>query len=161
MVLVLGTPAFAHEADLSGPHTHRNLPGVVTKFASGLMFFEIQGPSGSKVQTRSVSVKKAERMGLHQTKVGDEVIVTVDESNVIIDIHDKSGPLHGHRVLVGQLDYADPFWEVIEIHTSEGVESFAVDPVAVSKIGGLKQGAYVRAELDEANVLIDVHPYHD
>jgi hypothetical protein len=123
------------------------------------MFLEIQGP-GVNLQPRPVSVNKADRMGLHEAKVGDEVIVTVDEANVLLDIHDKSGPIHGHRILVGNLAYADPFWEVVEVFTSEGLESFAVDPAAGSKLSGLTEGALVRAELDEANVLIDIHPYH-
>jgi hypothetical protein len=92
--------------------------------------------------------------------VGDKVIVTLDESNVLLDIHDPSRPAHGHRILVGNLAYADPVWEVVEIFTSEGLESFSVDPLTSSKLGVLQEGALVRAELDEANVLIDIHPYH-
>jgi hypothetical protein len=124
------------------------------------MFIEIQGPSGVKLSPRWVSVKKAERMGLHQAKVGDEVIVTLDESNVLLDIHDPSHPIHRHRILVGNLAYADPFWEVVEIFTSEGLESFSVDPSAGSKLNALKEGSLVRAELDESNVMVDIHPYH-
>ncbi len=160
VLLLLGSPAFAHEADLSGPHTHRDLTAVITKIDSGLMYLEIQGSPGEQLRPRSVSVSKADRMGLHHAKVGDEVRITVDEANIILDIHDKSGPIHGHRLLVGNLAYADPLWEVVEIFTSEGLESFAVDPIAGSKLSGLTEGALVRAELDEANVLIDIHPYH-
>ena len=62
--------------------------------------------------------------------------------------------------MVGNLAYADPFWEVIEVFTSEGLESFAVDSAAGSKLSVLKEGTLVRIELDEANVLIDIHPFH-
>lgn len=158
--LLLGSPAVAHDADLSGPYSHRNVPATIAKIESGLMYLEIQGSSGVKVSLRAVSVKKAERMGLHQAKVGNEVIVTVDESNVLLDIHDRSRPIHGHRILVGNLAYADPFWEVVELFTSKGLESFSVDASAGSKLGALEAGALVRAELDEANMLIDIHPYH-
>ena len=160
LLLVLGPPAFAHEADLGGPHTHRDLTAVITKISSGLMFLEVQGSPGLSLRPRFVSIKKAERMGLHQAKVGDQVMVTVDESNVLLDIHDTSRPIHGHRLLVGNLAYADPFWEVIELFTSEGLETFAVDPAAGSKLSGLKEGTLVRVELDEANVLIDIHQFH-
>ena len=95
-----------------------------------------------------------------EAKVGDKVIVTLDESNVLLDIHDPSRPVQGHRILVGNLAYADPVWEVVEIFTSKGLESFSVDPLTSSKLGVLQEGALVRAELDEANVLIDIHPYH-
>lgn len=99
-------------------------------------------------------------MGLYQAKVGDEVIVTLDESNVLLDIHDPSRPIHRHRVLFGNLAYVDSFWEVVEIFTGEGLESFSVDSLTSSKLGTLKEGALVRAELDEANVMVDIHPYH-
>ena len=66
----------------------------------------------------------------------------------------------GHRILAGNLAYADPFWEVVEIFTSKGLESFSVDPSAGSKLNVLAEGALVRAELDEANVVVDIHPYH-
>ena len=159
-VLLLASQAGAHDADLSGPHSHKNVPATITKIESGLMHLGIQGSSGEKVSLRSVSVKKAERMGLHQAKVGDEVIVTLDESNVLLDIHDPSRPIHGHRILVGNLAYADPVWEVVELFTSEGLESFSVDALAGSKLSAIKEGALVRVELDESNVLIDIHPYH-
>lgn len=162
LFLFLGSPAVAHDFDLSGPHSHRNVPATITKIESGLMYFEIRGSSGEKLSPRPrwVSVKKAERMGLHQAKVGDEVIVTVDESNVLLDIHNPTGPIHGHRIVVGNLAYADPFWEVVELFTSKGLESFSVDTLAGSKLSGLQEGALVRVELDEANVLIDIHSYH-
>lgn len=156
----LGPLAVAHDLDLSGPHSHRSVPATITKIESGLMFLDIQGASKERLSPRSVSLKKAERMGLHEAKVGEEVIVTLDESNVLLDIHDPSRPIHGHRVLVGNLAYADPFWEVVEIFTSEGLESFSVDTLVGTKLGALPEGALVRAELDEANVLIDIHPYH-
>jgi hypothetical protein len=158
--LLPGSPAVAHEADLGGPHSHKDLPGTISKIEAGLMYIEIQGASGEKLRPRPVSIKKAERMGLHQSKVGDKVIVTLDESNVLLDIHDPSRPVHGHRMVVGNLAYADPLWEVVEIFTSKGLESFSVDPLTSSKLGVLQEGALVRAELDEAGVLIDIHPYH-
>lgn len=160
LLVLVGSPVVAHDVDLSGPHTHRSVPATITKIESGLMFLEIQGDSGEKVSPRSVSVKKAERMGVHQPKVGDKVVVTVDESNALLDIHDPSRPIQGHRILIGNLAYADPFWEVVEILTSRGLESFSVDPMAGTKLSTLPEGALVRAELDEANVLVDIHPYH-
>lgn len=160
LFLLLGSLAIAHDSDLSGPYSHKNVPATIAKIESGLMYLQIQGSSGGKVSLRAVSVKKAERVGLHQAKVGDEVIVTLDEANVILDIHDRSGPIHGHRILVGNVAYVDPFWEVVEVFTSKGLESFSVDPLAGSKLRPLKEGTLVRAELDEANVLIDIHPYH-
>jgi len=63
--LLLGSPAVAHDADLHGPYSHRNVPATITKIGSGLMYLEIQGSSAQKLSPRWDSVKKAERMGLH------------------------------------------------------------------------------------------------
>ncbi len=159
LILLLGLPAYGHEADLAGPHTHRDITAVITKIQSGLMFLELKDVKRA-LRPRAVSINKAERMGLHKAKVGDEVLVTVDEGNMLLDVHEKGGPIAGHRLIVGELIYADPFWEVIEVATLQGDESFAVDSAAGSKLSVLKEGALIRAELDEANVVIDIHSFH-
>jgi hypothetical protein len=99
-------------------------------------------------------------MGLHEAKPGDEVVLTIDESNVLLDLHKKGVQPAGHRLVIGALSYADPFWEVIEITTSGGKQSFAVDTGAGSKLSVLQEGKPVRAELDEGNIVIDIHPFH-
>ncbi len=159
LVLLVGLPAYGHEADLSGPHTHKQLTAVITKIQSGLMFLEAKDVK-HVLRPRAVSINKAERMGLHKARVGDEVVITVDEGNILLDVHEKGGPIAGHRLVIGELTYADPFWEVISVATLEGDESFAVDPAAGSKLNVLKEGALVRVELDEANVVIDIHSFH-
>jgi len=153
------SPVTSHEADQAGPTTHRQLPAVVTKIQSGVVFLKPQNPS-HELRNRVVSMKKAERMGLAAVKVGDEVLLTVDEENLLLDIHSKGMPEAGHRLIVGKLSYADPFWEVIQLSTSEGTQMFAVESEAGSKLGVLKEGARVRAELDEDSVVVDIHPLH-
>jgi hypothetical protein len=65
---------------------------------------------------------------------------------------------HGDgRLLTGKLSYADPFWEVIELSTADGTKSFAVDSVAGSKLSALKEGSPVRLEMDEDNMVINIH----
>lgn len=149
----------SHEADQAGPTTHRQLPAVITKIQSGIMFLKPENPSYES-RPRVVSMKKAERMGLAKAKVGDEVLLTVGEENVLLDIHLKGMPEAGHRLVVGKLSYSDPLWEVIEISTGEGTQAFAVEPEAGSKLSVLKEGDRVRAELDEDNVVVDIHPLH-
>jgi predicted RNA-binding protein len=41
-----------------------------------------------------------------------------------------------------------------------GSESFAVDIMAGSKLSVLSEGKVVRVELDEDNIVIDIHPSH-
>jgi hypothetical protein len=151
-----GTLTFAHEADQPGPHTHKQLTTTVEKVESGLMFFK---PTAG-LRHRAVSLHKAERMGLQEAKAGDEVILVIDESNVLIDLHKKGMAPAGHRLIAGKLTYADPFWEVIEITNAEGKQTLAVDDAAASKLSVLKEGKLVRAELDEDNMVVDIHPTH-
>jgi hypothetical protein len=99
-------------------------------------------------------------MGLEGARIGDEVTLTVDENNALLDIHKKGVDPAGHSLLTGKLTYADPFWEVVELSTADGTKSFAVDSVAGSKLSALKEGSPVRLELDEDNMVIDIHPSH-
>lgn len=152
-------PGAAHEADQPGPHTHKQLPVVVTKIDGGIVFVSPQSPK-YELQHRAISVKKAERLGLHEIKVGDELTFMVDESNVLVDAHKTGSPGAGHRLVDGKLNYADPFWGVVKVSTPEGVNSFAVDSLAGSKLSVLKEGTPVRLELDEDNMVIDIHRTH-
>jgi hypothetical protein len=156
VVLFLSYPAIGHEADQGGPGTHRQVTTAIEKIESGLMFFKpVAG-----LRHRAVSVKKAERMGLHEAKPGDEVTLLLDESNVLLDLHKKGTEPAGHRLITGKLGYVDPFWDVIELNTRDGKESFMVDSLAASKLSVLSEGKIVRAELDEDNIVIDIHPSH-
>lgn len=146
------SPAFSREADQANLSTHKHLATTVEKVQSGLVFFK---PTAG-LQDRAVSVHKAERMGLYQAKQGDEVILVIDESNMLIDLHKKGVPPGGHRLIAGKLTYADPFWEVIEITNAEGKQTFAMDEAAGSKLSMLPEGKLVRAELNEDNMVVDI-----
>jgi hypothetical protein len=156
MVMCLAVPAMSHESDLAGPNTHKEISATVEKVVSGLMYVK----PAAGLPHRAISLKKAERMGLHEARPGDEVILIVDESNVLIDLHKKGTQPAGHRLVIGTLSYADPFWEVIELSTPQGKENFAVDAMAGSKLSILPEGKPVRAELDEDNIVIDIHRSH-
>ncbi|WP_455387945.1 hypothetical protein [Petrachloros mirabilis] len=149
-----GSVTFAREAGQAKLPTHRHITTTVEKVQSGLVFFT---PTAG-LQDRAVSVHKAERMGLYQAKEGDEVILVIDESNMLIDLHKKGNPRAGHRVIAGKLTYADPFWEVIDITNAEGKQTLAMDEAAGSKLSVLKEGQLVRAELNEDNIVVDILP---
>jgi hypothetical protein len=149
-----GGLTFAREAGQAKLPTHRHITTTVEKIQSGLVFFT---PTAG-LQDRAVSLHKAERMGLYQAKTGDEVILVIDESNMLIDLHKKGIPLAGHRVIAGKLSYADPFWEVIEITNADGKQTLAMDEAAGSKLSVLKEGNLVRAELNEDNIVVDIRP---
>jgi len=151
-----GGLTFAHEADQAGPPTHKHLTVTVEKIQSGVMFFN----QTAGLQDRAVSVHKAERMGLSQAKEGDEVVLVIDENNMLIDLHKQGIPPAGHRLISGKLTYADPMWEVIEITNAGGKQTFAMDEAAGSNLSVMKKGQLVRAELNEDNIVIDIHPTH-
>jgi hypothetical protein len=155
-VLFAGVSVSAHEADQAGPQTHRMITAVISKVESGMLFVK----PAKGLQPRAISVRKAERMGLHDAKAGEEVMLVIDEGNVLVDVHRLRLPAAGHRLIAGNLNYADPYWGVIKISTPEGSESFAVDTLAGSKLSVLQEGAPVKVELDEDNMVIDIHRVH-
>ena len=133
LILLLGLPAYGHEADLAGPHTHKVLTAVIIKIKAGLMFIQ---PTISKrgLQPRAVSINKAERMGLHKVRVGDEVLVTVDEGNVLLDIHEK------FEQRMGAIKIAAPNSLCSDILSVTGVGSyFEVFPEVQSAVGSFTQ----------------------
>ena len=151
-LMCVGSLTIAREADHTNLPRHRMVTTTVDKVQSGVVFFT---PTAG-MEDRAVSVHKAERMGLYQAKEGDEVILVIDESNMLIDLHRKGDPRAGHRLIAGKLTYADPFWEVIQITNTEGKRTLAMDEAARTKLSLLKEGNLVRAELNEDNIVIDI-----
>ena len=148
-----GSQTLAHEADLSKHSVHQERTATVEKVQSGLVF--LGQPTG--VGQRTVSIHKAERMGLLNPKKGDEVILIIDENDILIDLHAKGVPSAGHRLITGRLTYADPTWEVIEISNAEGKHMLAMDEDASSKVFSMMGHELVVAELNEDNMVIDIH----
>ena len=151
-----GSLAFAREASEAAPRTHQHLLTTVEKIQSGLVWFK----PAAGLEHRAVSLHKAERMGLYEPKVGDEVYLVIDEGNDLIDLHKKGAQPAGHRMIAGKLTYADPFWEFIEITNAEGKQTFAMDEGTGSKLSLRKQGELVRVELNEDNEVVDIFPTH-
>jgi hypothetical protein len=151
-----GSLTFAGTGEHAMPHTHKHLTTTVEKIQSGLVWFKpVAG-----LEHRAVSLHKAERMGLYEAKVGDEVILVIDEENLLIDLHKKGSEPAGHRLIAGKLSYADPFWESIEITNADGKQTFAMDEATGSKLSMLKEGQRVRAEVNEDNQVVDIYATH-
>ena len=133
---------------------HNEVHAVVEKVESGVIFLKVP----DQLQPRTLSLSKMERLGQEDLKPGDEVSLVIDENNVIIDAHKAGIPGRGHRVLQGRLEDADVSGKKITLSTADGQKALQVDPAAVSKVAGLKKGSQVKVEVDEANMVIDVHP---
>jgi hypothetical protein len=151
VALMLGTQAMGDEGALQGGH--RAVNTIVNRISSGFIFVEpVQG-----LRPRAISPAKADRLGLYEAKLGDQVTVTVDEGNVLIDAHRTGLPGSGHHMVAGQLHYADASWSEVKLSTPEGIERFDVDSLIGSKLSIMQEGSAVIVELDEDNTVIDIH----
>lgn len=155
-ILLWTAPVAADHPDRSGPFphiAHLEVIGIVKRIEPSMVFVQI--PYG--LRPRTISIVKAERIGLHDVKLGEEVTLVLDEGNVLIDAHKTRLPGHGHRIIAGELNYADQYWSEMQLSTPEGTERFEVDSLAGYKLSVLQEGTPVEVELDEANVVIDIH----
>ena len=152
MVAPVSSVAVA-QADETMMGAHRGLSGVISKIESGVLFVKMP----NNLQPRTISPNKADRVGLHEAKPGDTVLMLVDSGNILLDATSAGRGFAGHRMIVGTLRYADPYWNEVQISTPEGFERFDVDALAGSKLSIIQEGAPVTVELDADNVMIDIH----
>lgn len=154
-VMFLVTPVSAGEPprDIITVGAHYGFSGVITKIESGMLFIH----TNTSLQDRTVSPNKADRVGLHDAKVGDTVNLLVDSGNVMIDVSRTDRFFPDHRFVVGTVRYADPFWQEIQLSTPEGTSIFEVDALAGTKLSELPDGTPVTIELDADNVMVDIH----
>lgn len=129
---------------------HLEVTGVIAKIHPAMFFIRLAHGS----QPRTLSMLKAERIGLHEARIGDSVTLLVDEGNVLVDAYRAGATVPDHRVIAGELQYTDQTWEEIKLSTPEGIERYEVDPLAGSKLSGLNQGSRVEVELDADNQVV-------
>lgn len=153
MLVVPVSPVAVAQAGEVMMGAHRGFSGVISKIESGMLFVK----TPDSLQMRTISPNKADRVGLHEAKTGDSVLMLVDSGNVLLDVTRAGQAFADHRMIVGTLRYADPYWNEIQISTPEGFERFDVDALAGSKLSVIQDGAPVTVELDADNVMIDIH----
>jgi TusA-related sulfurtransferase len=102
-----------------------------------------------------MGVRKAK--GLPDLKQGDRIEITVNDQNLLVDVH-KAGESGHHRVVHGQL--AGPMETGLDkavIRTTNGKEeSHFVRPVARSKVASVPVGVDAVFLLDELDKVVDV-----
>jgi len=151
MVAPVSSVAVAQADEMMG--IHHGLSGVISKIESGVIFVK----TPNNLQPRTISPNKADRVGLHEARMGDAVLMLVDSGNILLDVTKAGRAFADHRMIVGTLHYADPYWNEIQISTPEGFERFDVDALAGSKLSIFHEGVPVTVELDADNVMIDIH----
>jgi hypothetical protein len=138
-----------HDGEKTGEH-HRTVDGVVTAEKSGLLTVKLGDGS-----TISVTTKASERHGHAVPKVGQEVTLTLNENNNVIDVHLK-GAGGAHSFVTGRLVYVGKMKPEIKLQTQDGDKTFPLVRQDI-KTGSIEEGALVTAELNEAGAVIDVH----
>ncbi|MGE3151250.1 MAG: hypothetical protein AB7G48_01370 [Nitrospiraceae bacterium] len=150
-LLLAASPVLADEGGKHshGPGTHMKVSGEVTAIQSGLI--TIKTPWGQMRVASNTAPKNLE--------VGEEVVMTVNENNAVIDLHRKGDPAHKHRFVTGKLAYASSDRREIKLWTPEGEQSFDVQ-TGRSQLSGIAEGSPVTIELNEAGKVIDIHKMH-
>jgi hypothetical protein len=95
--------------------------------------------------------------GLPELKIGDLVEITINDQNLLVDVH-KAGEASFHRVVRGQLAGPMPTeHDKAVIRTEDGKEeSHLIRPVGKSKVASIPVGADVIFLIDELDKIVDV-----
>lgn len=129
---------------------HQKVEGVVTDVKSGL--YTVKTPTG----TVTLSEKSSSRHGHGVPKVGDEMTLWLNESNMVIDAHPKGQAGKAHRFLSGKLTSLDNAKSEIKLSTSEGDKSFKIKPETRTFVD-IAEGTPITIELNENGEVIDFH----
>ena len=150
---VSGAPSSAEQLTPFVQEAHYGFSGVITKIRSGMLFVQTE----NSLRPRVISPAKADRVGLHDAKVGESVNILVDSGNVLMDASRTDQFFPDHQFIAGRLGYADPYWGEVQLSTPDGPKHFDVDPLAGNKLSVLQEGTPVTVELDADNVMVDIH----
>ncbi|MEO8326224.1 MAG: hypothetical protein ABI618_10260 [Nitrospirota bacterium] len=154
--LVFSGVALAHEGkDTKGSESlsgERVISGTV---------LEVRGEQAKvdtgEVQYRYLPMNLREEKGLPALKEGDRVEITVNDQNLIVDVH-LAGEESHHRIVHGVL--VQPLvtgHEKAVIQSKEGQEeSHNIRPLARSKVASIPVGAEVIFLIDEMDQIVDV-----
>ncbi len=157
-LLIASTHFTAHAgSDAAGPEDQhiagdRTVLGVVEEIRSD------QARIGTHLgQPRFVPMNVRKEKGLPVFKKGDLVEMSVNDQNLLVDVH-LVGESNHHRVVTGQLAQpVDTGHDKAVIRTSEGAEeSHDVRPSVQSKVASIPVGADVIFLLDETEKIVDV-----
>ncbi|HNP27846.1 MAG TPA: hypothetical protein PKK23_02290 [Nitrospirales bacterium] len=155
--LSLSGVVFAHEGN--GPQRNESLLAgerVITGTVEEVRGEQAKVDTGEG-QPRYLPMSLREEKGLSDLKKGDRVEITVNDQNLIVDVH-LAGEESQHRIVHGRL--AQPLvtgHKKAVIQSKEGQEeSHPISPMAMSKVASIPVGAEVAFLIDEMNQIVDV-----
>lgn len=108
-------------------------------------------------QPRFIPMNVRKDKALPDLKKGDLVEVTVNDQNLLVDVH-KAGESSHHRIVRGQVAHPlETGHDKAVIRTEDGKEeSHAIRPVTRSKVASIPVGAPVIFLMDELGKIVDV-----
>lgn len=108
-------------------------------------------------QARYIPMNVRKDKGLPELQVGDQVEITINDQNLLVDVH-KAGEATHHRVVRGRLAGPMPTGhDKAVIRTTEGKEeTHLIRPVAKSKVASIPVGADAVFLIDELDKIVDV-----
>lgn len=129
---------------------HKKVEGVVSDIKSGI--YTVKTETGSY----TLSEAAAGRHGHGGAKVGDEMVLWVNENNMVIDAHPKGQAAKTHRSISGKLVNMDNIKSEIQLSTSQGETTLKVKP-ETRGFADIPKGSPVTVEVNEQGEVIDVH----
>jgi hypothetical protein len=159
IVCFMAVAASAGEATSGSEHAHaqlllgdRVLIGTVQEVRGGQARIDM-----GEVQPRFVPMGVREAKGLPDMKKGDRIEITVNDQNLLVDVH-LIGETSFHRVVEGQLIQSLVTGHVSGVfRTTEGQEeSHFIRPVARSKMASVPIGVDAVFLIDESDRIVDV-----
>ncbi|MFO0731362.1 MAG: hypothetical protein U0361_10285 [Nitrospiraceae bacterium] len=112
----------------------------------------VRVPNGTTYQ---LNENRSQRHGYEMPKVGDQVTVVIDENNMVLDVHPQ-GTEGKHKFVTGQVLSIGKLQREITLKTAQGERKYQLEKQDLP--ASVTDGAKVRAELNEAGQVIDVHP---
>ena len=147
-----GSEVESHDAGVKSLMGQRVVLGTVEDIVSG----QAKVDTG-EVQPRFIPMKPRRDKGLPDLKKGDRVEITLNDQNLLVDVH-QPGEVGHHRIVRGQL--AQPLTtghEKAVIRTTGGKEEpHFIRPVARSKVASIPVGVEAVFLIDEIDKIVDV-----
>jgi hypothetical protein len=135
------------------PGGHRLVTGVVSANKNGIL--TVKTPTGSFTLNENVS----RRHGHHVPRVGEEVVLTLDENNAVLDAHPK-GDTEDHTFYTGKLVYMGKMKKEVKIVTVDGEKVFPIERLEI-KTKPFEEGTMVIIEVNEGGTVIDLRPANE
>lgn len=110
-----------------------------------------------EVEPRFIPMGVRRDKGLPELKKGDRIELTVNDQNLLVDVH-LMGEANHHRVVRGQLmGPLETGHDRAVLRTTQGKEeSYAIRPVARSKVASVPVGVEAIFLMDEMERIVDV-----